>query len=174
MPLGSHRERRRLFLFTGIYEGLGALITTSLPLLLSLSGLKWLPRGDCNDQDTTASCDVSDDLFHFNAIQRRGRFQRSSQVLNNRIRFGALGLFFGWLIVVSNLMVARFITEPTVRIFFSRKKKSKKSKKYAFLMELGGFEHGRSRRTRAGPCRSCPQGGASRWARRSRSRRWRG
>eukprot|EP00613_Pedinella_sp_CCMP2098_P044138 CAMPEP_0171789364 /NCGR_PEP_ID=MMETSP0991-20121206/65060_1 /TAXON_ID=483369 /ORGANISM="non described non described, Strain CCMP2098" /LENGTH=294 /DNA_ID=CAMNT_0012398709 /DNA_START=218 /DNA_END=1100 /DNA_ORIENTATION=+ len=88
----DRRERRRLFWLTMTYDSLGALVTASLPLLLD-AGLQWLPKGDCSSQSvdtvTTASCDV----------------------LNNRIRFGILGLAFALLIVATNFIVVTQVQE---------------------------------------------------------------
>ena len=85
----GRRERKRLFFLSLVYDGLGALVTTSLPLLMDV-GFHWLPKGACSaEENTTASCDV----------------------LNNRIRFGVIGLVFGGAIVLTNLLVVNLVRE---------------------------------------------------------------
>ena len=88
----GRRERKRLFFLSLVYDGLGALVTTSLPLLMDV-GFHWLPKGACSaEENTTASCDV----------------------LNNRIRFGVIGLVFGATIVLTNLLVVNLVRERPV------------------------------------------------------------
>jgi Na+/melibiose symporter-like transporter len=81
-------QRRTIFVLTLVYDNLGGLITTSLPLLLA-SGLSWLPNGDCSSRDTTASCDV----------------------LNTRVRFSMIGLLFATVLVLTNFLCAHVVRE---------------------------------------------------------------
>ena len=52
----ERRERRQIFILTLLYDGLGALLTTSLPLLLDI-GLRWLPKVcSCSSLDFVMFC----------------------------------------------------------------------------------------------------------------------